>query len=700
MMKHLPHNIYFKDAESRFLLLSQTLAESFGLDDPNQAVGKTDRDFFDEAHAEKARADELKLLSGEESIIETHEREIWPNGEATWASTTKLPLTNEEGHIIGTFGISRDISSEMIAEQALKEAAEAAGEANRSKSEFLANMSHEIRTPMNGIIGMSELLLRTNLTNSQREYSQLIHQSADHLLNLLSDILDFSKIEAGKLDLDPHEFKLRDSIGDTLQTLELAAEEKGLELAYHIPPAMPDHLVGDLSRLRQIIVNLVGNAIKFTSDGEVVVDFATETQTASEIVLHIAVRDTGIGIEPTIKEEIFKSFTQADASTTRRFGGTGLGLAISKQLSHLMGGRIWLESEYGKGSTFHFTVQFEIALGDEDTEQAANRIETLHDLKVLVVDDNETNRRILEEILESWKMTPFLASSGTEALEILRDEPGIPLAILDLMMPEMDGLELARRIGEMLPSNPPALMLLSSATSPPTRERRQELGISHCLYKPAKQSDLFDAITKILNVASRDPDPGTVVEPPRVEKARNSLRILLVEDGEINQEVATHMLTLRGHTVQLAKNGKEAVDAYAATPTAFDAVLMDLQMPILNGFAANSNSARTQYPGPNYRDDGKCDERRPGKMSRRRNGRLHRQTGPLDRPLRSLGAAMFPPPKRLESQIRHPPLKLRRMSLSQRHHLSWRDLHLTKKLRCKSSAARHSFVAWWITFLL
>jgi len=499
-------------------------------------------------------------------------------------------LYDEHGNVTGGVESFVDVT-ELI------KAREAAESANRAKSEFLANMSHEIRTPMNGIIGMTELALDTELTLEQQKYLEMVIKSSEHLLTVINDILDFSKIEAGKLELESFDFNLRSSIGDTMKALALRADNKRLELACHIPPDVPERLVGDLGRLRQIIVNLVGNAIKFTKQGEVVVNVEVESQTEADVCLHYTVTDTGIGVPAEKQKGIFKAFEQIDGSMTRKYGGTGLGLAISAQLVEMMGGRIWVESKVDKGSTFHFTARF--ALQKEPAVQTITQeLVTLKDLSVLVVDDNATSRRILEEMLTNWQMKPIVLDGGQPALLAMelasREGESFPLVILDADMPDVDGFTVAERfkaVYEVAASRNPELagatiMMLSSPRQTDEVDHCRELDIAAYLTKPIKQSELLDAIMIALGTTSPDAHKFLTDIPYSLSESCQKLRLLLAEDNPINQKLAVEILQNRGHTVITANDGSEALDALERQ--SFDLVLMDVQMPKMDGFEATA----------------------------------------------------------------------------------------------------------------
>ncbi len=481
-----------------------------------------------------------------------------------------------------------EITKRIAMNEQLEVARLKAEEASRAKGEFLANVSHEIRTPMNGILGMTELALGTDLTEEQREYLGMVHHSAASLLSVINDILDFSKIEAGRLDLDPVEFSLRRDLGSIMRLVGLRAHEKGLELICDIAPDIPDMLVGDASRLRQVLVNLMGNAIKFTDLGEIVVRVAGAGMESDTVRVRFSVTDTGVGIPREKQGLIFQPFTQADGTTTRRFGGTGLGLTISSRLVQMMGGTLDVESLPGQGSTFAFTAVFGLSLAPAP---ACESPVALEGLPVLVVDDNRTNRILLERMLAGWKMVPTCVGSAPDALTLLQAgaQDGahtFRLALLDMNMPGISGLELAERIKRDPTLQSMTLLMLTSSSMPGESARCRAIGISAYLTKPIIESDLLDALRCALAVggsraAARSNAPATATRMPATP-----LRVLVAEDNLVNQRLVVRLLERRGHQVTLATTGVEAVAAWERSR--FDVVLMDVQMPDMGGLEATA----------------------------------------------------------------------------------------------------------------
>jgi PAS domain S-box-containing protein len=543
--------------------------------------------FMDFVHPDDrpATAEAMSALVGGAAVVNFENRYRSKKGTIKWLQWFCAPLP-QQGLVYAT---ARDITDRKAADTELRhlvkelEVARARAEqATVAKGEFLANMSHEIRTPMNAIIGMTDLTLQTRLTSQQREYVRTARESAEALMTIIDDILDVSKIEARRLTLERVPFSVRDTIEDSVRLLAPRADQKGLELSCRIAPDVPPSLIGDSGRLRQVLLNLVGNAVKFTDVGEVSVDVTVSERGDRDVLLRCTVRDTGIGIPEEKRWEIFGAFVQADASTTRRYGGTGLGLTISTQLVEMMGGRMWLESEPGKGSQFHFVVRLEVQDGGETMTPAFD----LRALHALVVDDNATNRQILTEILESWQMTAVGADSAPAALERLRQAASagraFHLVLTDALMPDVDGITLAERIADDQSLSGVKVMLLTSAGSAALRGRRASL-FEAVLVKPVKQSDLLDAIVTAFArpvMLRRQRTKRSL----RTGRRARALRVLVAEDNPTNQKLVSALLDQKGHQVSIVGNGRLAVER--ATADTFDVILMDVQMPEMSGLEA------------------------------------------------------------------------------------------------------------------
>ncbi len=540
-----------------------------------QAVHPDDREGLMKLLESAAQSDGVALHSF---------RCVTPEGRMLWVDSHFRALRTEDRRLTGFIGVLEDVTERRETQERLREAKEAAEAASRAKSEFLANMSHEIRTPMNGILGMTELALDTDLSLDQREYLDMVKSSAESLLGIINDILDFSKIETGRLELESVPFSLLDCIESALQPIALRAQQKGLEVTWALLGDVPEALIGDPSRLRQILINLAGNAVKFTKEGEVSVRAELLSSAENTVRIRFSVSDTGIGIPKEMQQQIFDAFSQADSSTTREFGGTGLGLSISARLIQLMKGEIKLDSTPGRGSTFTFTVPFAIGLA-ADTRGPATLHPELLNIKVLAVDDNEINRHLLMRLLPMWGLQPICAENGTAALELFRksleDGAPFPLVLLDQHMPGMSGCEVAAKIRQLAGKEPVALVILSSAPGSVDQATLNALQIERPLAKPLRRAALREAILHALKPP--DQRAGIPIFDPAKEKT-SGLRLLLAEDNSVNQKLARSLLEKMGHHVTLALNGREAVELLEQQQ--FDLVLMDIQMPVMGGVEA------------------------------------------------------------------------------------------------------------------
>ena len=588
LIDNLPDVIFIKDRHGRFVTVNSTLVFSLGKQSEAELVGLTDRNIFEPEVAKRFEIDDQRVMTTGLMLFNREEELVTSEGFRRTILTTKVPLRTKSGEIIGLIGICRDITERKLAEEELRQAKEAAEVANRAKSDFLANMSHEIRTPMNAVIGMTELLLGSEIQAEHRDYLETIRDAADSLMGVINDILDFSKIESGKFELENYPIEVREWLGDTVRTLGLRAHAKLIELAFDIDDAVPQFVLGDGLRLRQILLNLIGNAIKFTEQGEVVATVKVVQQTDDHVRLHFTIRDTGIGMTPEQQSRVFEAFEQADTSMTRRYGGTGLGLSICKRLVSLMGGQLTVHSDLGQGSTFELVVDFAKPAASAPDQARSLDLDLLTGLRVLIVDDNDTNRRILLRMCQNWRMNPVAVADATSALDQLRQAsvagPPFDLVLTDASMPDIDGFTLAshiqldRKIGSVV------VMMLTSLDQTHGSKDLERLGIKSFLVKPVKQSDLLDAI--MLAMDGRRSDSPPPVELQQTASQLPPLQVLLAEDSLANQKLAIGLLKRWGHTVTVANNGKEAVTL--ASQRTFDLILMDVQMPVMDGMEATA----------------------------------------------------------------------------------------------------------------
>jgi len=584
IFEYIPDQIYIKDQQHQIVICNKATSINFGDDDPDQTIGKCDHDLFDKKDADIFQNVEKKVLNDGQKMVNIEEEYITVQGKPCVMLSTKVPLHNIQGEIIALIGINHDITIRKKMEDELRKARGIAESANKAKSSFLAMMSHEIRTPMNGVIGAASLLVGTNLNEQQEEFVHTIEISGENLLSIINDILDYSKIEAGKIELEKSPFVLRDCIEDAFDLFVEPAAKKNIELLYSIEPDVPDAFLGDSTRTRQIVVNLIGNAVKFTQKGEIslTINLLPSTEDKSQRRLQFAIRDTGIGISKEAQGRLFTAFTQADTSSTRKYGGTGLGLSISRRLVDLMGGEIWIESKEGEGSTFFFTMNLPVA---ENVKKRSSLLPlgALRNKRILIVDDNEINCQLLSGQVARWSMLSETFTSPREALKHLtrNSVSNYDLAVIDYQMPEMDGVELAEKIHSNETTQSLPIIVLSSSYEhiPPTP------AIAAQLSKPVKQAKLCEQLLRAIGDGIPSSGNPKSSDDPTQQHQKKELRILVAEDNKINQRIVEMMLKrLRYDHSGIVADGEAAVTAVREGD--YDVVLMDVQMPNVNGLDA------------------------------------------------------------------------------------------------------------------